>query len=253
MSRVCALGGWSVGAGGVLIACQSGVADALCRVASAPGPGVDLVLPGDEAALLLTLDEALAPERGRVVAVGGLSGGAGTSTIAAALAWRLGGVLVDADPLGPGATALVGIAAPHVVTDTAEVLGRGALAALPSWGPVAVVRAAPPATAAAVAALSRVSPWVVCDVGRASLECADVDVAVGRAGVADAQAWAARKRRGVLVVTGPGAGGVPGVRLRSLRAPARASAAGWGPRPSCSRAFARAIGRIAGQVQRCSA
>ncbi|MDU0968112.1 MAG: hypothetical protein E7A62_08450 [Actinomycetaceae bacterium] len=272
---VCALGGWRVGSPGkVRIALVGGAGQSvasrgeapalLCRVGQAVGPGVDLVVPGDEAALLVALDHRLGSERGRVVAVRGRSGGVGTSTIAAALAWQLGDrcVLVDADPAGGGAERLVGVSAP-LVGGGGTLLARGAVDALPRWGEVALVRARPSGVAAVCEALARDARWVVVDVGRGAQVRADALIEVENGGISgisgredDAGAatvhapLAARVHVGRIPPARRGEGVVT-VRVRSLRAPIRAIEAGFGPRPACSRRFARAVARMVKAVNEC--
>ncbi|MFP3714611.1 P-loop NTPase [Puerhibacterium sp. TATVAM-FAB25] len=90
--------------------------------------------------------------RSRVVAVVGACGGAGTSTVAAALAHGLRraagrGVLVDLDAPGPGVEVLLGVEGepgarwPELAAARGEVDGRGLVAALPRWGSVPVLSA----------------------------------------------------------------------------------------------------------------
>ena len=89
----------------------------------------------------------------RTVAVVGACGGAGVSTLAAALAHGLrrsgeGGVLVDLDLPGPGADVLLGIEDepgarwPELVAARGDVDGVGLVAALPRWRSVPVLSAA---------------------------------------------------------------------------------------------------------------
>lgn len=280
VADVCALGGWAVGPGGIQVACSPGVSDACCRVGQTPGPGIDVVLPGDEDALLVALEDALAMHRGRVVAVRGSAGGVGTSSIAAALAWRLGGVLVDADPAGPGVHTLLGLEPVYAGGGTGAILAGGARARLPRWGDVAVVRtggrwcgagtepgagedgsagagcageagvAGNAAASGVAAALAREVDWVVCDVGRGRYPAPDREVCVSRA-IPGETARNSVTDGVVRVLVGsrrvgrcPGVVGVP-----SLRGPARAVAGGWGPRPDASRSFARAIARLAREVR----
>lgn len=98
--------------------------------------------------------------RSGVVAVVGACGGAGTSTVAAALAHGLRrtagrGVLVDLDAPGPGVEVLLGVEGepgarwPELAAARGEVDGRGLVAALPRWRSVPVLsvsrlRAEPP-------------------------------------------------------------------------------------------------------------
>jgi secretion/DNA translocation related CpaE-like protein len=88
----------------------------------------------------------------RVVAVVGACGGAGTSTVAAALAHGLRraagrGVLVDLDAPGPGVEVLLGVESepgarwPELGAARGEVDGRGLVAALPRWRSVPVLSA----------------------------------------------------------------------------------------------------------------
>src|SRR4051812_31742331 len=69
-------------------------------------------LPGAEAALVDRLAEAAAPARGVTVALVGGRGGAGTSTLACALAHRASRasptLLVDTDPVGGGLDLVLG-------------------------------------------------------------------------------------------------------------------------------------------------
>jgi hypothetical protein len=95
---------------------------------------------------------AAAGGRSRVVAVVGACGGAGTSTVAAALVHGLRravgrGVLVDLDAPGPGVDVLLGVEAepgarwPELAAARGEVDGRGLVAALPRWRAVPVLSA----------------------------------------------------------------------------------------------------------------
>ncbi|MFC7878719.1 hypothetical protein, partial [Isoptericola sp. NPDC057391] len=95
-----------------------------------------------------------APGRGRrTVAVVGACGGAGVSTLAAALAQGLrraeeGAVLVDLDLPGPGADVLLGIEDepgarwPELAAARGDVDGVGLVAALPRWRAVPVLSGA---------------------------------------------------------------------------------------------------------------
>jgi secretion/DNA translocation related CpaE-like protein len=98
------------------------------------------VLPADEAWLLSRSAAAVRSpvERGWLVAVGGSCGGAGTSTVAAALALAVpGAVLVDADPWGGGLDLLLGaervegLRWPELTGLRGRVAGDALLAALP--------------------------------------------------------------------------------------------------------------------------
>src|SRR5918997_5847376 len=86
----------------------------------------------------------------RVVAVVGACGGAGTSTLAAAVAHGLRrsrepAALVDLDVPGPGLDVLLGVEDapgarwPELAAARGDVDGRGLLAALPRWGSVPVL------------------------------------------------------------------------------------------------------------------
>jgi secretion/DNA translocation related CpaE-like protein len=113
------------------------------------------VLPDDEAWLAARAADAVrAPvERGRLVVVGGSCGGAGTSTLAAALALTAAGsaagvLLVDADPWGGGLDLLLGaedvdgLRWPALRGVRGRVSGEALLAALPEVGGVTVLAAA---------------------------------------------------------------------------------------------------------------
>jgi secretion/DNA translocation related CpaE-like protein len=109
------------------------------------------LLPGDEAWLLSRSSAAVrAPvERGRLVAIGGSCGGAGASTVAAAVALTAGpgAVLVDADPWGAGLDLLLGgeraegLRWPELAGLRGRVAGDALLAALPEVGGVHVLAA----------------------------------------------------------------------------------------------------------------
>jgi secretion/DNA translocation related CpaE-like protein len=110
------------------------------------------VLPADEAWLLSRSATAVrAPvERGWVVAVGSSCGGAGASTVAAALALAAapGVLLVDADPWGGGLDLLLGaeraegLRWPELTGLRGRVAGGALVAALPEVGGVHVLAAA---------------------------------------------------------------------------------------------------------------
>lgn len=96
------------------------------------------------------LGEGRAVGDGRVLAVVGACGGAGTSTVAAAVAHGLRragerAALVDVDAPGAGVEVLLGLEAepgarwPELATARGDVDGRGLLAALPRWGAVPVL------------------------------------------------------------------------------------------------------------------
>lgn len=109
------------------------------------------VLPDDESWLLARCTAAVrAPvERGRSVAVGGACGGAGASTLAAAVALAAapGVALVDADPWGAGLDLLLGaeradgLRWPDLSGLRGRVAGDALLAALPEVAGVSVVAA----------------------------------------------------------------------------------------------------------------
>jgi secretion/DNA translocation related CpaE-like protein len=143
-----------------------------------------VVLPDDESWLL---DRAAAAarspvERGRVVAVGGSCGGAGVSTVAAALALAAapGAVLVDADPWGAGLDLLLGaeridgLRWPELTGLRGRVGGDALIAALPEIDGVHVLAASrstpvpvPDAALAAVVEAARaVGRTVVVDLPR---------------------------------------------------------------------------------------
>ncbi|MBD3689580.1 hypothetical protein H8R18_08640 [Nanchangia anserum] len=257
LAEVCALGGWSTGPGGLVLACCEGGADGegpiAFRIGQAPGPGIDFVIPGDEPALLVALDHALAPSAGHVVTVRGLAGGVGTSLLAAALAWRLGAVLVDADPAGPGATHLVGIDAVALSVSDGGVLAA-ATETLSSWGPVRVARVEGNVEAAC-AALARMCAWVVCDVGRGS-GWGDVTVGVGRVGVVEAATLSRTGTPDVLALVDTRRrcrASCRVVPVPSLTAPIRSIGGGWGPRPTSSRGFARCLRQLEREVRACVA
>jgi secretion/DNA translocation related CpaE-like protein len=109
------------------------------------------VLPTDEAWLLSRSAAAVRSpvERGRLLAVAGSCGGAGASTVAAALAVAAapGAVLVDADPWGGGidlllgAEGIEGLRWPQLTGLRGRVGGDALLAALPEIGDVHVLAA----------------------------------------------------------------------------------------------------------------
>ncbi|MGY2083043.1 septum site-determining protein Ssd [Blastococcus sp. SYSU DS0539] len=109
------------------------------------------VLPADETWLLTRCAAAVrAPaERGPLVAVGGACGGAGASTVAAALAVAAprGAVLLDADPWGGGLDLLLGaelaegLRWPGLTGLRGGVAGEALLAALPEVGGVHLLSA----------------------------------------------------------------------------------------------------------------
>lgn len=179
------------------------------------------VLPEDEAWLLSRSVAAAQPpaDRGWAVVVGGSCGGAGASTVAAAVALAAapGVVLVDVDPWGAGLDLLLGaersegLRWPELAGLRGRVDGEALMAALPEVGGVHVLaasRSAPvpvpdDALTAAVDAVRAAGRPVVVDlprsgpVGEAVL--ADADLAVL---VVPARLRAATAAR--LLVDGPG-------------------------------------------------
>ncbi|SFB00072.1 helicase/secretion neighborhood CpaE-like protein [Cellulomonas marina] len=191
-----------------------------------------------------------------MLAVVGARGGAGASTVAAALA-RVGGprtatVLVDLVPDGAGVDLLVGVEDDAGVRWPDLAGARGALdgdelvALLPRWGPVAVLSAdhrrpglpSPAVVVAALEGLAAVHGLVVLDVGRDALvpvapRCDAVVLVVPQdlAGVAGALAVLARLADAgapgvdvLLVTRGPAPGGLGVAEVETalgLRAAAR--------------------------------
>ncbi len=170
------------------------------------------VLPGDEAWVLQRAGTALRDpvDRGRLVVVGGACGGAGASTLAAAVALVAaaeggrGALLVDGDPFGGGLDLLVGAEGveglrwPDLDGLRGRVSGEAVMAALPTVGGVGVLAAsrsaAAPPSAEAVAAVveaGRSGGWpVVVDLSRSP----------GPAGAAVTEAVLADADLAVLVV-----------------------------------------------------
>jgi secretion/DNA translocation related CpaE-like protein len=160
--------------------------DAVWRSAVALGVGHVLQLPADEPVLAELLGVALDTDAidGRVIAVVGGCGGAGASTLAAALAVSSAAVgdtmLVDGDVLGGGLDVLLGVEREPGArwSDLAATKGRLGAAALSSalvsasrlrllsWGrdPADVVT--PDAAAAVMAAASRAFAVTVVDLPR---------------------------------------------------------------------------------------
>ncbi|MGY1770349.1 septum site-determining protein Ssd [Blastococcus sp. SYSU D00813] len=163
------------------------------------------VLPADEAWVLQRAGAALRRpvERGPLVVVGGACGGAGASTLAAAVALTAaasgrGALLVDADAWGGGLDLLVGAEGsdglrwPDLDGLRGRVSGEAVMAALPAVGGVGVLAAsrsaaAPPSpeAVAAVVDAGRSGGWpVVVDLPRgpvpafAEAVLADADLAV---------------------------------------------------------------------------
>jgi secretion/DNA translocation related CpaE-like protein len=166
------------------------------------------VLPADEAWVLQRAGAALRDpvERGRLVVVSGACGGAGASTLAAAVALAAaapgqGALLVDGDAFGGGLDLLVGAEGveglrwPDLDGLRGRVSGEAVMAALPSVGGVGVLAASrsapaapPPEAVAAVVEAGRSGGWpVVVDLPRgpgpagsavAEAVLADADLAV---------------------------------------------------------------------------
>lgn len=186
------------------------------------------VLPEEETWLLSRAAAAVrAPvERGRLIAVGGSCGGAGASTVAAAVALAAapGVVLVDADAWGGGLDLLLGaeraegLRWPDLTGLRGRVAGNALLAALPEAGGVHVVSASrsnpgtvPGEALSAVVEAVRAGGWpVVVDLPRSEpgapnspvpAVLADADLAVL---VVPARLRAATAAR--LLVEAPGSG-----------------------------------------------
>jgi secretion/DNA translocation related CpaE-like protein len=185
------------------------------------------VLPADESWLLSRMASALRRpvDRGSLVAVGGSCGGAGASTVAAALALTAatdgaGGLLVDADGWGGGVDLLLGaeraegLRWPELAGLRGRVAGDALMAALPEVEGVSVLAASrespgevPAEALAAVVEAARAGGWpVVVDLARgagpetAELVLAEADLAVL---VVPARLRAASAAR-LLVEHGPG-------------------------------------------------
>ncbi|MGY1635684.1 septum site-determining protein Ssd [Geodermatophilus sp. SYSU D00742] len=185
------------------------------------------VLPADEGWLLSRVASALSRpvDRGPLVAVGGACGGAGASTVAAALALTVaadadGALLVDADAWGAGVDLLLGaeraegLRWPELAGLRGRVAGDALMAALPEVDGVAVLAASreapgevPAEALAAVVEAARAGGWpVVVDLARgagpetAELLLAEADLAVL---VVPARLRAASAAR-LLVEHGPG-------------------------------------------------
>ncbi|MFD4181266.1 septum site-determining protein Ssd [Rhodococcus sp. NPDC058514] len=225
------------------------------QAAAAIGAESVLVLPADEPALV----ESLAQRRdrtsagGSVIAVVGGSGGAGASTLAAAIALtgpvrRAGSraLLVDADPHGGGLDLLLGVEGrpglrwPSVVVEGGRVSATALHDALPDAGAGVAVLACgrggdsgQPSAAAMRAMIESgcgAGDLVVCDVGRglgdlagAVLDLADlvaivVPAQVRSAAAAESVVASVRTRNpniGV-VVRGPAPGGLRGRDIAEL-------------------------------------
>ncbi|WP_161895252.1 septum site-determining protein Ssd [Gordonia spumicola] len=199
------------------------------------------ILPAEESALVGALSEFRRPARrpaGAVAIVGG-HGGAGASTLAAAVALTASAsddvLLIDADQSGSGVDLLLGVEDeaglrwPEVTGETGVISGPALRAALPRTGRVSIIGPARddvtplrPDTVLAVVDAGRTSgDVVVADVGREPgpsasglIDTADFVVLVTTASVhavASARRTAARMigdRDSVLVVRGPSPGGL---------------------------------------------
>lgn len=200
------------------------------------------VLPGEEAGLVGALSEFRQPVRrpaGAVAVVGG-HGGAGASSLAAAVALvaaRDGErvLLLDADGAGAGADMILGVEGepglrwPDVTGETGAIAGQALRAALPGVGRVSVMTSArddvsplrPDTVLAVVDAGRSAGDVVVADVGRhpgtvtaALVDSVDFVVVVTTASVhavAATRRISARvvgERDAVLVVRGPSPGGL---------------------------------------------
>ncbi|MGY1744170.1 septum site-determining protein Ssd [Blastococcus sp. SYSU D00695] len=193
------------------------------------------VLPTDEAWVLQRAGAALRDpvERGGLVAVGGACGGAGASTLAAAVALTAaaagrGALLVDGDPSGGGLDLLLGAETheglrwPDLHGLRGRVSGEAVLAALPSVAGVGVLAASrsapgapPPEAVTAVVEAGRSGGWpVVVDLPRGPVPgveavLAEADLAVL---VVPARVRAACAARAL--VDGDGAADSPWARAR---------------------------------------
>jgi secretion/DNA translocation related CpaE-like protein len=141
-----------------------------------------VVLPADEAWLLSRTAAAVRSpvERGRLIAVGGSCGGAGTSTVAAALALAAapGAVLVDADPWAGGLDLLLGaeraegLRWPELAGLRGRISGEALLAALPEVRGVHVVAA----SRTAAEDIPGEALLAVVEAGRSAGRCVVVDL-----------------------------------------------------------------------------
>ncbi len=199
------------------------------------------VLPDEESALVSALSEFRRPVRrpaGAIAVIGG-HGGAGASTLAAAVALTAGAsddvLLIDADQAGAGADLLLGVEEKSglrwadVTGETGVISGPALRAALPRVGRVSVIGPArddvsplrPDTVLAVVDAGRTAGDVVVADVGREPglsasglIDTADFIVVVTTASVhavAATRRTAARMvgdRDAVLVVRGPSPGGL---------------------------------------------
>ncbi|MBB4134772.1 septum site-determining protein Ssd [Gordonia humi] len=200
------------------------------------------VLPDEESGLVGALSEFRRPVRSPagVVAVVGGHGGAGASSMTAAVALVASGagqrvLLVDADRSGAGADLILGVEDepglrwPDVTGETGAIAGPALRAALPGTGRISVITSGrddaeplrPDTVLAVVDAGRSAGDVVVADVGREPgpvaaglLDSADVAVLVTTAsvhGVAASRRTAARlvgDREALLVVRGPSPGGL---------------------------------------------
>ncbi|EME18752.1 septum site-determining protein Ssd [Rhodococcus triatomae] len=225
------------------------------QAAAAVGAESVLVLPGSEADLVVALARRVetAGGRGPVIAVVGGRGGAGASTLAAALALtcekRFPGrraLLVDCDPAGGGLDLLLGIEHnpgmrwPSLIVEGGAVSAAALHAALPGVGGTVSVLSAgrgpgllEPGDAALTAVVDAgrgAGDVVICDVPRQSravtdvaLGLADVVVVVVRAQVRAVAAagtliagLASANPNVVVVVRGPSPGGLRGGEVAEL-------------------------------------
>jgi secretion/DNA translocation related CpaE-like protein len=226
-----------------VVVVTTGPADAGCwQAALALGAGSLIALPDQEAALVgaLSAGAAVAGTGARRIAVIGGCGGAGASTLAAALAITAAAsektVLIDGDPLGGGLDVLVGAeSVPGVrwneLADTRGLLAAEAFASaicdvhgvgLLSWGRLRAEILAPEVIDTVLAAASAAFANIVLDVARfpcritqCLLEAVETSVIVVPADVRSVAAAAASiaslgpwLRCPQLVVRDPGGGGL---------------------------------------------
>lgn len=237
---------------GIVLVCAGPAGLTDWQAAAAIGAEHVLGLPDDEVELLAVLGAAAEPSRGSgtVLTVVGGAGGAGASTLAAALAWAAAldrtatALLVDADPFGAGLDILAGLEDrpgvrwPGLTVDGGRISARALLDAVPRWTPRLGVLAGeaganPPgahALAAVVDAARGAGATVICDVGRTFGELADTAVGAAdltilvtqaRVGAAlsavRAAAWLAeRTTEAGVVVRGPAPGGLRAVDVADV-------------------------------------
>jgi len=237
---------------GIVLVCAGAAGLADWQAAATIGAEHVLGLPDDEVELLAVLAAAAEPWRdtGTVIAVVGGAGGAGASTLAAALAWTAAldraatALLVDADPFGAGLDVLAGLEErpgvrwPGLTVDSGRISARALLDAVPRWTPrLGVLSGEPgsgapgaPALAAVLDAARGAGATVVCDVGRSFGELADtavdaadltVIVTQARVGAALSAVRAAgwlvdRTTEAGIVVRGPAPGGLRAVDVADV-------------------------------------